>query len=217
MKTERCHVSLVRPGGPVRGPSGWWTGIYVKQRPPTRCAAPFRPGWFLSVRGSPRATAFGVWSLARRPCCVVASTFVSFVEKRDRGLRPASSTRTRRSRRLRSCLTPRVSSPMSQWSGIGVTANSAMHGVSTTGRKPRCPVGCTESGAGVEADRVFTDETVRLSKTIRPGLLAMLDYTLNRRPRRYCRRLPRSTASAVSSRSHAELGDRRITLWGLKK
>lgn len=55
------------------------------------------------------------------------------------------------------------------------------------------------------------------ARTIRPGLLAMLDYALNRRPRRYCRRLPRSTASAGSSRSHAELGDRRITLWGLKK
>src|SRR6185295_19694124 len=55
------------------------------------------------------------------------------------------------------------------------------------------------------------------ARTIRPGLLAMLDYALNRRPRRYCRRLPRSTASAGSSRSDAELGDRRITLWGLNK
>jgi DNA invertase Pin-like site-specific DNA recombinase len=47
--------------------------------------------------------------------------------------------------------------------------------VSTSGQKLDAQLAAL-SGAGVDADRIFTDQLSGSAKTARPGLSAMLDY-----------------------------------------
>jgi DNA invertase Pin-like site-specific DNA recombinase len=88
--------------------------------------------------------------------------------------------------------------------------------VSTTGQDLDAQLAAL-TGAGVDADRVFTDKLSGSAKTARPGLAAMLDYA---RPGdavvvTAIDRLGRSVAEVTHTIT--ELGDRRILLRAIRE
>ena len=117
------------------------------------------------------------------------------------------------------CVSFLVSQHVSQILGVGkwwdVMRMTAMLGyarVSTIGQDLDAQLAALDA-AGVDPSRVFTDKLSGSAKTARPGLVAMLDYA---RPGdtvvvAAIDRLGRSVAEVT--RTIADLGERRITLW----
>jgi DNA invertase Pin-like site-specific DNA recombinase len=99
---------------------------------------------------------------------------------------------------------------------IGMTAVLGYARVSTTGQDLDAQLAAL-TAAGVDTDRLFTDELSGSAKTARPGLAAMLDYA---RPGdtvvvTAVDRLGRSVAEVT--RTIAELDERRILLRALRE